>query len=368
MAPTKRAAPLQGEEEKNNTGGDAAVTGRSTSTGPKRLRGGGVNNPYAKSNKSKSTTNNRASNPYANNNNQKDKKKKDDSDDKEEEDDDDNMIENYCQDEGDDDFMDEMEPVPEDINPASSDDAAAASAEFSDITEGMRKRWLRPANEVLDNSKDLSLQCLDMDMISGHALKQNPNENVEYRRVIGAKEGTVPVIRAFGVNAAGNSATVFIHGFTPYCYFALPPGSTFENTDENSTKIRMYLNQRLEGAARGGKLHEYCLGVQYVTEYKSIMGYESPHTHFFRVMVSMPTLIAPLKRIMEDHGGVNLPGVDAPQGTEYAAFECNVPYVLRYMIDNDISGAGWLTLPKTKYQVRETSEMKTHCQVRYMIT
>ncbi|OEU20464.1 DNA polymerase delta catalytic subunit [Fragilariopsis cylindrus CCMP1102] len=211
----------------------------------------------------------------------------------------------------------------------------------------MRKRWLRPANEVLDNSKDLSLQCLDMDMIS---------------------EGTVPVIRAFGVNAAGNSATVFIHGFTPYCYFALPPGSTFENTDENSTKIRMYLNQRLEGAARGGKLHEYCLGVQYVTEYKSIMGYESPHTHFFRVMVSMPTLIAPLKRIMEDHGGVNLPGVDAPQGTEYAAFECNVPYVLRYMIDNDISGAGWLTLPKTKYQVRETSEMKTHCQVEVDIS
>jgi DNA polymerase delta subunit 1 len=130
----------------------------------------------------------------------------------------------------------------------------------------------------------------------------------------------------------------------------------------------MYLNQRLEGAARGGKLHEYCLGVQYVTEYKSIMGYESPHTHFFRVMVSMPTLIAPLKRIMEDHGGANLPGVDAPQGTEYAAFECNVPYVLRYMIDNDISGAGWLTLPKSTYQVREASAMKTHCQVRYMIT
>jgi len=366
MAPTKRAASLLGEEEKNNTGGDDVVTATSTSTSTstaKRLRGGGVNNPYAKNNKSKSTTSNRAPNPYANNN-----KKKDDSNDKDDEEDDDNIIEDYCQDEGDDAFMDEMEPVPEDINPASSDGVPIQADVFPDITESMRKRWLRPANEVLDNSKDLSLQWLDMDMISGNALKQNPNENVEYRRVIGAKEGTVPVIRAFGVNEAGNSATVFIHGFTPYCYFALPPGSTFDNTDENSTKIRMYLNQRLEGAARGGKLHEYCLGVQYVTEYKSIMGYESPHTHFFRVMVSMPTLIAPLKRIMEDHGGANLPGVDAPQGTEYAAFECNVPYVLRYMIDNDISGAGWLTLPKSTYQVREASAMKTHCQVRYMIT
>ena len=99
-----------------------------------------------------------------------------------------------------------------------------------------------------------------------------------------------------------------------------------------------------------------------MTHYKSIMGYESPHTHFFKIMVSVPTLIPTLKRIMEE-GCMDLPGVDAPQGTDYTAFECNVPFVLRYMIDNEISGAGWLTLPKKTYQVREASESKTHCQV-----
>ena len=68
-----------------------------------------------------------------------------------------------------------------------------------------------------------------------------------------------------------------------------------------------------------------------------------------------------LKRIMEE--GIDLAGVRAPHGNEYAAFECNVPFVLRYMIDNDISGAGWLTLPQKTYQVRQASDQKTHCQV-----
>mmetsp|Transcript_68037 Transcript_68037/g.76173 ORF Transcript_68037/g.76173 Transcript_68037/m.76173 type:complete len:1199 (+) Transcript_68037:49-3645(+) len=367
MGPSKRAAPSHGEDENNNNNQDGAIITGVSGIRPKRLRGGGGNggepyNPYKNKNNSKSTISNRASNPYANNNKNRNKKK-DDSNDNEE--DDNNLIEDYYCQEGEDASMDEMEHVPEDIDPALSDDAATETV-FSDISNGMRQRWLRPANEVLGNSKDLTLQWLDMDMISGYALKQNPNENLKERRVIGAKIGEVPVIRAFGVNEAGNSATVFIHGFTPYAYFALPPGSTFENSNENVTKIRMYLNQRIEGAARGGKLDEYCLAVNYVTSYKSIMGYESPHTHFFKITVSMPNLIPPLKRIME--AGVDLSGVVAPEGIEYAAFECNVPFVLRYMIDNDISGAGWLTLPKKAYQVRKSSKKKTHCQVEVDIS
>lgn len=331
-----------------------------TYVSPKRLRGGGgpPRNPY----KNRTANSKRpAANPYANPNKNKKKKERSNND----EEDADNAIESYYGLEDEDAFMDEIEPVLEDIDQAPSNDTT--DAVFSDITEGMRQRWKRPVNKVLDNSKDLSLQQLDMDMISGQALKQNPNETLKDRRTVGAKLGEVPVIRAFGVNEAGNSVTVFIHGFTPYCYFALPPGSKFENIHDNKTKIRMYLNQRLEGAARGAKLHEYCLSVDYMTHYKSIMGYESPHTHFFKIMVSVPTLIPTLKRIMEE-GCMDLPGVDAPQGTDYTAFECNVPFVLRYMIDNEISGAGWLTLPKKTYQVREASESKTHCQIEVDIS
>jgi hypothetical protein len=397
--PSKRAAPFRREgEDVAYNGGDAASSATAFFVGdddsnndatsdnvnigirPKRIRGGGgvynpyntkkktaTPNPYANSNKNKnkidaktgSATTNRAGNN--NNNNNNNKKKANDDDDE----DNDDLIDNYCQEEEEEDeFMEEMEPNPANDDGSGVTTAPVDSTVFSDITESTRKRWLRPPNDCTDNSKDLSLQWFDMDMIGGYALKENPNETTSNRRVVGASEGQVPVIRAFGVTEAGNSAIVCIHGFTPYGYFALPQGSTFDHTEDNLAKIRMYLNNRLEGQARGGKLHEYCHAVSYETGYKSIMGYESPHTHFFRVMVAMPTLIPTLKRIMEE--GVDLSGVTTPQGNDYSAFECNVPFVLRYMIDNDISGAGWLTLPKQTYQVRKPSDKKTHCQVRFV--
>ena len=341
------------------------VSNDSIGISAKRIRGGGgVHNPYATKKKpvnpyaaaSRSSSSNKTKidvKPNSGNKPSKPAAPK-----KEEDDYDEDMIEDYYQEEEEDVFMEEP-------NPANDGTIHNAQSVFSDITEDMKKRWLRPANQTKDNSQDLSLQWFDMDMIGGYALPQNPNETLDDRRVVGASEGQVPIIRAFGVTEAGNSATVFIHGFTPYGYFALPQGATFDHTEENLAKIRLLLNDRLEGQARGGKLHEYCHAVSYETDKKSIMGYESPHTHFFKVLVAMPTLIPTLKRIMEE--GIDLAGVRTPQGNDYAAFECNVPFVLRYMIDNDISGAGWLTLPSKTYQVRQASDQKTHCQVRTTI-
>jgi hypothetical protein len=257
------------------------------------------------------------------------------------------------------DYVDGMLPPDEMDAPEQSSDRSV----YSDITEAMRQRWLRPANQIKDNSNDVSLQWFDMDLMGGAPLENNPNEASSRSRVVGATSGQVPIIRAYGVTEAGNSVAVFIHGFTPYCYFALPTNATFQNTEDNLTKIRQCINNRLEGAARGSKLSEYCRAVSYVTSHKSIMGYDTPHTHFFKIMVAMPTLIPPLKRIMED--GVDLSGVQVQGDMCYSAFECNVPFVLRYMIDQDLSGAGWLTLPKKTYQIRPGPKQQTHCQVGY---
>lgn len=263
----------------------------------------------------------------------------------------------------DEDLIDEIEP-PEEMD--SPELRGASDALFSDITTKTRERWLRPANQVKDNGEDLSIQWFDMDMMGGNPLPKNPNESKS--RVVGATSGQVPIIRAYGVSEAGNSVAVFIHGFTPYGYFALPAGSTFQNTEENLTKIRKCIDNRLEGAARGSRLSEHCRAVSYITSHKSIMGYESAHTHFFKIMVAMPTLIPTLKRIMEE--GIDLAGVQCGDdgSTQYSAFECNVPFVLRYMIDQDISGAGWMTLPKKTYQLRNVAEKVTNCQVEIDIT
>lgn len=340
MSPTKRTRFLLDEGEANEE--DPMGVDGPLRVPPKRLRGGGGPvNPYGKSNKKSSTISSRNVGgdrpPPA------------------PEDEDEEDIKPFFEDE---EFMEEIQEPPEDFEA----NAAVSSTVFSDITENVRKRWLRPANQVADNSEDLSLQWLDMDLLAGKALEQNPNELLQNRRPLGAPTGQVPIIRAYGVTDAGNSVTVFIHGFTPYGYFALPPNAEFDDTKENRTKIVRELDRRLEGASRGGKLEEYCHRVEYVTDHKSIMGFETKNTKFLKITVAMPTHIPTLKRIMED--GIELPGVTSEGENQYPAFECNVPFVLRYMIDKDIAGAGWMTLPKRTYQLREASKMQTHTQVR----
>lgn len=103
------------------------------------------------------------------------------------------------------DLEDHMEP-PEDID--SPPDTRPSV--FPDIAEETRQRWLRPVNQITDNSADVNLQCLDMDLTVGKPLEKNPNESQS--RVVGATNGQVPVIRAYGVSEAGNSVAVFIHG------------------------------------------------------------------------------------------------------------------------------------------------------------
>ena len=238
-----------------------------------------------------------------------------------------------------------------------------------ELAEDSKSKWSRPPlPKGLDNKTDLNVQWLDIDMMGGPPLKENPNKA---KKVAGNTLGqNVPVIRVFGVNEAGHSVTVFIHGFTPYAYFALPPSyqpSMF--TESNKTKIRNALDDRLRSTARGEKLQQYVLGVEYLPHHKSIMGYETSHTQFLKVHLSMPTLVPTLKRVMGE--GVNLGmvasdgGPPPPAGElSYEPYECNVPFVLRYMIDRDITGAGWLTLPKETYQFRPDSTKTTHCQVR----
>ena len=63
----------------------------------------------------------------------------------------------------------------------------------------------------------------------------------------------------------------------------------------------------------------------------------------------MPTLIPTLKQAFEN-GHANFGGnICFAQRT----YESNMPYVLRFMIDKDLAGCGWITLPKGKFTINE---------------
>ena len=244
--------------------------------------------------------------------------------------------------------------------------------ESSVLSSDMLSTWKRPPVSNPTNQNDLDVQWLDIDMIAGDPLKDNPNP--EKKKMVGSQTGPVPIIRIFGVTMEGHSVCANIHGFTPYAYFALPKELSLnknKTTHEICDHLRRYFDQTLKDAQRSSNTNnrnevKYCHGVQCIEGKQSIMGYQSTHSRFLKVFVSMPTMVPTLKRIME--GGMELPGIVNDSGHTknevYQPFECNVPFVLRFMIDRNITGAGWLTFPANTYQLKtKETEKKSHCQL-----
>jgi len=187
--------------------------------------------------------------------------------------------------------------------------------------------------------------------------------------VPGAAVGPVPVVRMFGVTEEGHSVACSIHGFTPYLFAILPRGADASNPAFEGT-LRNTLNRLLAGRGRGVE-EKRCanpvLGVKVHADKASLMGYQfaAEQRTFIQVFVAMPTMVPTLKRCLEEDG------VEFPQGTllhgasaaTCPTFESNVPFILRYMIDADISGSNWLELPAGAYVRRAPGAAVTHCQL-----
>ena len=90
---------------------------------------------------------------------------------------------------------------------------------------------------------------------------------------------------------------------------------------------------------------------------------EGTQSAFFKVYLALPTLVPTLKRILE--GGIVIPGCGGGQQIPCQTFESNVPFLLRFMIDKEISGMNWLTVPARHYTRRPSSTCKSTCQLEF---
>ncbi len=246
-----------------------------------------------------------------------------------------------------------------DVLPEEYDQLNAASTEA--ISEATVQRWRRPPVPPMDIQKEaLTLQWLDVDMTVGKRLERNPAGG----RVPGAPTGLVPILRFYGVSPLGNSVVVHVHGFTPYLYASCP--QSFLGSEAN---FRKALNDRLladrqRGGNRGGggagDTTDLCLGATIETGKRSILGYAAnSNSAFFKIYVATPNLVPTVKRVLDE--GLDVAGFGRLSGV--MSYESNVPYVLRFMIDKDITGAGWLECPAATYAIRTEREKESHCQL-----
>jgi DNA polymerase delta subunit 1 len=71
----------------------------------------------------------------------------------------------------------------------------------------------------------------------------------------------------------------------------------------------------------------------------------------------MPSLIPSIKRIVEE--GVPFAGSQI----RCTSYEGNVPFVLRFMIDNEIYGANWIELPAKSFRRKESTNFASRCSI-----
>ncbi|CAG7821425.1 unnamed protein product [Allacma fusca] len=151
----------------------------------------------------------------------------------------------------------------------------------------------------------------------------------------------------YGVTDDGNAVCCHVHGFSPYFYVSVPDNFNSDHCGD----FKNTLNRVLIADSKTSKssLAEPVLAVELVNKI-NIFGYrKDDKTLFVKITLALPRLIAAAKRVME-RGEVTVPGLGQ---VAYQAYESNVDFETRFMVDQDVVGCNWIELPAGKYTVRQ---------------
>ncbi|CAH0475255.1 unnamed protein product [Peronospora belbahrii] len=223
--------------------------------------------------------------------------------------------------------------------------------------------WPRKALGPLNPSTDsVVFQWIDIDMYDGPPLKMNPKKGSEVPGLnfSGDAGHNAAIIRLFGVTMEGHSVLMHVHGVLPYFYCICPD----DFDDSRCRDVRQALDSAVSQRDRDSSSNARVVGVQVVRDKMSIYGYQfDKTTTLFKIFLSMPSYVPKLRSALE--AGLTLPGCDF---RSYQTYESNVPFILRFMIDEDIKGCNWVEAPHGTYSVRSATQKKSLCQLEIDIT
>lgn len=239
------------------------------------------------------------------------------------------------------------------------DEATAGGSTAGEIATGLGPenqqtsvKWSRPDPPVELNDPEtaaLIFQQLDIDHYIGQPMAGMP----------GSQLGAVPVMRMFGVTMAGNSVCCHVHGFTPYMYMATPRG--FAEAD--CAPFKYALNRSVLNDMRSNKeqVHEAILEVQ-ILERLSLVGYAGDELQqFIRITVALPRLLAAVKRLLERERVY-----DKFDFQDCRAYENNIDFDIRFMVDAAVVGCSWIELPPGTWRRRHRGSQpppESRCQL-----
>ncbi|XP_049801348.1 DNA polymerase delta catalytic subunit isoform X1 [Schistocerca nitens] len=219
-------------------------------------------------------------------------------------------------------------------------------------TEHTDMKWSRPPPPQLDPSTDtIEFQQIDIDHYTGKPLTGMP----------GSQLGPVPVMRMYGITMDRNSVCCHVHGFSPYFFVSAPDG--FKETHCHS--FREALNKAVLADMRSNReeVQQAVLAVEIVKR-QTLFGYHGQDLQtFIKITVALPRLIAPAKRLLEKE--VIFPALGPHQ---YQAYESNIDFDIRFMVDTHMVGCSWVQLPAGKWRPRPTAHVQSRCQIEVDIS
>jgi DNA polymerase delta subunit 1 len=190
-------------------------------------------------------------------------------------------------------------------------------------------RWCRPDPPLLSSAHDeVIFQQIDIDHYVGDPVEGMP----------GARNGSVPIMRMYGVTMEGNSVCAHIHGFLPYFYVPAPSES-FAN--EDCDRLRHLLNDAVLGDMRSNKdgITQAVYAIELCSKC-SMLGFHFNRLFpFLKITVATPKLVPSARRVLNN--------ISMPQygSMSCQSFESNVDFEVRFMVDTGTVGCNWIKCP-----------------------
>ncbi|ORX34769.1 putative delta DNA polymerase [Kockovaella imperatae] len=183
--------------------------------------------------------------------------------------------------------------------------------------------------------------------VNDPALDSITFQQIEIEEAVDPKGG--PVLRLFGVNAAGNSVLAYVHGFKPYFYVAAPPGFLNKDLEPLKDSINSAVQSAIPPVINCAVFNR-----------KSLWGYRGDdNVPFIKITCADAKALPRVKGAFE-RGQIEFNGLFP---AEIMTYESNIAYTLRFMIDTHVVGMNWVEIPGGKYEVLKGDDKKSLCQI-----
>lgn len=194
--------------------------------------------------------------------------------------------------------------------------------------------------KVIKN-QDIEFQCLEW---SG---------SNELREIEGSDYKSYEyVIKLFGVTKEGYSVSVNNYNFRPYFFIKVP--DTFNNI--HKSKLLKYLKNSLEP-----RYAHAIMGVSYVKK-KEFYGFTNKKDFLFIKLVFKNSIAMDrTNKIIKEGVDINILGVTTTH--KFTIYESNITPFLRFIHTKELEAAGWVRIPKNKYEVYKGLDKKSNCQI-----